>query len=59
MPLTPSPSPGGRGEQPSLLRNTTMYVRLFAALAQLEEERRIRPAVADAFRMMALTGIAR
>ena len=32
MPLTPSPSPGGRGEQPSLLRNTTMYVRLFAAV---------------------------
>ncbi len=40
----------------AFLDDPAHYVRLFAALAQLEEERRIRPAVADAFRMMALTG---
>lgn len=47
--------PGGNARE-AFLDDPNDYVRLFEALAHLEEERRIRPAVADAFRLMAITG---
>jgi integrase len=47
--------PGGNTRQ-AFLEDHEQYARLFAALDQLEEEHAIRSSVADAFRLMALTG---
>jgi integrase len=49
---------GSDGEREAVL-DAAGYGRLFAALATLEAERRLRPAVADAVRVIAMTGARR
>lgn len=49
---------GADGEREMVL-DAPDYARLFATLAKLETERRLRPAVADAIRIIALTGARR
>jgi integrase len=46
---------GSDGERETVL-STGDYARLFATLATMESERRLRPAVADAIRIIAMTG---
>jgi integrase len=46
---------GGDGEREAVL-DAPDYARLFATLATMETQRRVRPAVADAIRIIALTG---
>jgi integrase len=47
---------GTDGERETILEDTQDYARLFATLTTMETERRLRPAVADAIRIIALTG---
>jgi integrase len=49
---------GSDGEREAVL-DADGYARLFAALDAMEAERRVRPAVADAIRLIALTGARR
>ena len=47
---------GVSGERSTILEDATDYGRLFETLARMEEEKRIRPAAADAIRLIAFTG---
>jgi integrase len=49
---------GSDGEREAVL-DADDYARLFATLTKMETERRLRPAVADAIRIIALTGARR
>ena len=49
----------GDGERSIVMRDADDYRRLFETLDRMENERRIRPAVADIFRIIALTGARR
>ena len=49
---------GSDGERETVL-DAEGYARLFATLATMEAERRLRPAVADAVRIIAMTGARR
>ena len=49
---------GRDGEREAVL-DAADYARLFATLATMEAERRLRPAVADAIRIIAMTGARR
>lgn len=50
---------GDDGERDIVMRNADDYERLFQTLDKMERERRIRPPVADAIRVIALTGARR
>lgn len=50
---------GNDGQRDTILDNPEQYARLFSTLAAMEAEKRIRPAVADAVRLVALTGARR
>lgn len=50
---------GSDGERDTILENSEDYERLFRALDLMENELRIRPAHADAIRLIALTGARR
>ncbi|MAW82463.1 MAG: hypothetical protein CMI63_19680 [Parvularcula sp.] len=50
---------GGDGERDIVMRDAEDYRRLFETLDTMERESRIRPAVADIFRLIALTGARR
>ena len=50
---------GSSGTRNVILDDTAAYGRLFATLDQMEKEYRLRPAVADAIRIVALTGCRR
>jgi integrase len=50
---------GNDGRRDTILEDTDAYGRLFKALDQMEAERRIRQPVADAIRVIALTGARR
>ncbi len=47
------------GERNTVLENAKDYSRLFATLQQMQDQKRIRPAAADAIRFIALTGARR
>jgi integrase len=49
---------GSDGEREAVLE-AAAYLRLFKTLATMENERRLRPAVADAIRVIAMTGARR
>lgn len=50
---------GGDGQRKTIMRGADDYKRLFETLDAMEAERAIRPAVADVFRLIALTGARR
>ncbi len=50
---------GTSGTRETILEDTASYARLFATLERMEVERRIRGPVADAIRLIALTGCRR
>ncbi|MCK9202428.1 MAG: site-specific integrase [Gallionella sp.] len=50
---------GGTGTRDTILDNAKDYGRLFDTLQKMENEKRIRPAAADAIRFIALTGARR
>ena len=50
---------GVDGERDTILDDPEQYARLFTTLAKMEAEKRIRPPVADAIRVIALTGARR
>ena len=50
---------GVDGERDTILGSAEDYARLFATMETMEREKRIRPAVADAIRLIALTGARR
>ena len=50
---------GARGTRETILEDAAAYGRLFATLDLMESERRIRSPVADAIRLIALTGCRR
>jgi integrase len=52
-------SVGSDGERDTVLEGTEEYTRLFQTLAKMETEKRIRGPVADAVRVIALTGARR
>ena len=47
------------GERDTIIDDAEVYARLFATVEKMENEKRIRPAVADAIRLIALTGARR
>ncbi|TYC62104.1 DUF4102 domain-containing protein [Zoogloea oleivorans] len=47
------------GERDTIIDDAEVYARLFGTVEQMENEKRIRPAVADAIRLIALTGARR
>jgi integrase len=47
------------GMRETIIEDADAYGRLFRTLDQMQNEKRIRPAVADAFRLIALTGARR
>jgi integrase len=49
----------GTGTRETILDSAEEYARLFAALENMENEKRIRPAAADAIRFIVLTGVRR
>jgi integrase len=49
----------GRDGEREMVLDGEHYARLFATLAKMESERRLRPAVADAVRIIAMTGARR
>jgi integrase len=52
-------SVGSDGKRDTIMRNADDYASLFRALEKMENEKRIRPAHADAIRVIALTGARR
>ena len=50
---------GTDGEREAILESADDYARLFETLTRMETERRLRPAVADAIRIIALVGARR
>ncbi|MDO9225632.1 MAG: site-specific integrase [Pseudomonadota bacterium] len=44
------------GERETIIEDADTYARLFQTLDQMQNEKRIRPAVADAIRILAMTG---
>ena len=52
-------STGSDGERDVVLEEEAQYVRLFEALATMERERRLTSPVADAIRIIAMTGARR
>jgi integrase len=50
---------GSDGSRDTILEDADGYRRLFAALARMQHERRLRPAAADAIRLIAMTGARR
>lgn len=50
---------GTSGTRETILEDAASYARLFATLGRMQTERRIRSAVADAIRLIALTGCRR
>jgi integrase len=50
---------GSSGTRETILEDAASYARLFTTLDRMETERRIRSAVADAIRLIALTGCRR
>lgn len=47
------------GERDTIIDDAEVYARLFGTVEKMENEKRIRPAVADAIRLIALTGARR
>ena len=50
---------GSSGTREAIIEDAQEYARLFETIEQLENEKRLRPAVADAIRVIALTGARR
>src|SRR3546814_1428732 len=50
---------GTDGERDTVLEGADEYARLFTTLEKMQTEKRIRPAAADAIRVIALTGARR
>ncbi len=50
---------GSDGERDTILEDAAAYGRLFATLKTMEDQKRLRPQVADAVRLIAMTGARR